>query len=681
MQEKQFKSNLSDEAYAAIERGWSIFPLSIATKTPLDVWREFQTRTPSLDELDDWFDNGAPTSSGKRADVFNLALVTGSVSGLVVVDCDTDEAVAYAKKHGLSSPFTVKTKRGMHFYHAHPGHGQRFTNKVGGVARDWPDISGLDFRGDGGYVVLPGSIRGQDNFIYTWEIGIGIDWDDLDLFVWKGVPTEVDPPQPGEFSFGSLSLAGVKTPNPTDGLPVWEQASARVAHLGRKLTEGDGTDNWMMRFCGQKVRLGLTGEPLHVVVRKFYDEFFEDAYDEKETQEWLNRKIESAVQMDARNYPEDYEDGKRVEKVEKVETPTERLRPIFAGDVERLIAEMGDTEYWVDPLVPAETITQVVGYNGHGKSLFLYALLTSMSSACPDFGPFGLGRPAKVFYLDYDNPRKTVLSRFRLFNEMFGDSGERMAIWSPALISSDDGGEMNLGTEEGFRLLGQWMDVVSPDVVVIDTVRNAFGGLEEATASEWYRVNHVAKTIRTAHRASVVLVHHRNKPGEHGLGREAGSTAQLTDVDTQVMVTLVLRDKLESKAKAGLLDTDLQVQDITGRYWTPWGYLEKQLEDNSRLRMVTQISFGKVRVETEMHQTQYLGWAERLTDGSQYIVSTKSPKQRARHLYRTGSTPTEISQKLYLPAQEVREWLGVEKDVDRRFLHLITNTNSVNDYD
>jgi hypothetical protein len=123
------------------------------------------------------------------------------------------------------------------------------------------------------------------------------------------------------------------------------------------------------------------------------------------------------------------------------------------------------------------------------------------------------------------------------------------------------------------------------------------------------------------------------------------------------------------------------VQDITGRYWTPWGYLEKQLEDNSRLRMVTQISFGKVRVETEMHQTQYLGWAERLTDGSQYIVSTKSPKQKARHLYRTGSTPTEISQKLYLPAQEVREWLGVEKDVDRRFLHLITNTNSVNDYD
>ena len=124
MREKEFKKNLSDEAYAAVERGWSVFPLSIATKTPLDVWREFQTRTPTLDELDDWFDKGAPTSSGNRADVFNLALVTGSISGVVVVDCDTDEAVAYAKKHGLSSRLPLKPSGGCTFIMPTPAMGR-----------------------------------------------------------------------------------------------------------------------------------------------------------------------------------------------------------------------------------------------------------------------------------------------------------------------------------------------------------------------------------------------------------------------------------------------------------------------------------------------------------------------------------------------------------------------------
>ena len=129
--------------------------------------------------------------------------------------------------------------------------------------------------------------------------------------------------------------------------------------------------------------------------------------------------------------------------------------------------------------------------------------------------------------MDYDNPSRTVLHRFRGFNQMFGDTGDKFAMWSPALISPEDGGEMNLATEDGFKLLGEWLEVVEPDIVVIDTVRNAFGGMEEASASEWFKVNHVAKSIRTKFNASVVLVHHRNKPGESGLGRRPGRLPSL----------------------------------------------------------------------------------------------------------------------------------------------------------
>ena len=328
----------------------------------------------------------------------------------------------------------------------------------------------------------------------------------------------------------------------------------------------------------------------------------------------------------------------------------------MGSDIDRLIDSIGETEYWCDPLIPAATITQVVGYNGHGKSFFLQALLTSMAAGKEQFGPYET-KPAKILYLDYDNPSRTILYRFKNFVKMFGETSDKFNMWSPSLINAEDGGEMVLSTEEGFRLLGEWLEAVKPDIVVIDTVRNAFGGLEEASASEWFKVNHVAKSIRNKFGASVVMVHHRNKPGENGLGREAGSTAQLTDIDTQVMVTQVFQRKADAKAKAGLWDGDLEMYDGNGKMWTPFGFLEQRLKPDSRLRMVSQISFGKVRQTTELHETHFIGWAESLLDGSQYVVSTASMKQKAAYYAGQGMSVEDISRKLSLPVYEVGRWV------------------------
>ena len=656
-------SELYTSAMEAVDRGWNLIPISIASKKPLIEWKKYQTELITSETVEDWFENGVPTEYGQRVKPFNLALVTGAISGVVVVDCDNEESTLYAMNHNIKSPFSVRTTRGRHYYFAHPRNGKRFGNKVGNNSHDWPKQDGLDFRGDGGYVLMPPSIKYKDGEIvhkYEWEIGVGLGFDDLEDFEWTGSPTEVEAPVEGEFSFGSLNLSGVSIVGSEDGAPIYEQTKMRVAHLGRKLRQGDGTDLLMVRFCGQKVRQGLSDEDLAKAVLEFHEEFFDDfGYTPEETKRWLEQKIRSAKYMDARNYPKDYDDeGNRiVEKPKEREERLGRLRPVFGADVDRLLDSLGETEYWADPLIPSATITQVVGYNGHGKSFFLNALLTSMAAGKQDFGPYNTGKRPRIFYMDYDNPSRTVLLRFRNFINMFGDVGEHFNMWSPALISAENGGEMNLATEAGFKLLGEWLDVVKPDVVVIDTVRNAFGGMEEASASEWFKVNHVAKSIRTKYGASVIMVHHRNKPGEAGLGREAGSTAQLTDIDTQVMVTQVFREKQDAKAKAGLLDTDLSVYDMNSKEWTPFGYLESRLESDSRLKMVTQISFGKVRQQTEMHKTHYIGWAERLLDGSQYIVSTVSPRQKALILHQRGFTAEDISRQLFIPSYEVKQWL------------------------
>ena len=111
---EEFKARVYDEAVRAVDRGWNIIPLSIKSKKPLCEWKEYQTRKVTHEEVDKWFTEGAPTSGGGKAEVFNLALVTGSISGVIVLDCDNDEAVAYAKKHRLVSPIAVKTLSLIH---------------------------------------------------------------------------------------------------------------------------------------------------------------------------------------------------------------------------------------------------------------------------------------------------------------------------------------------------------------------------------------------------------------------------------------------------------------------------------------------------------------------------------------------------------------------------------------
>ena len=655
----EWRKSMHQQATEAVDRGWNIIPLSITSKKPIIKWAEYQTKQVTQDDVDGWFYDGVATESGTVVKNFNLALITGSISGIVVVDCDNDKAVEYCKSKDLTTPFSAKTTRGRHYYFAHPRNGTRFQNTV-----DLHKVQGLDFRGDGGYVVMPPSIKVKDGKIehmYEWEIGVGCDWDNLDDFTWDEKPTEVLAPIEGDFSFGNLDLENVKVADIHDAMPIWDQAKLRVAHINRKFATGDGTDTWMFRFVAQKVRQGITGDDLYIVVNKFHDEFFDSTnYTLNDTDKWLNEKIKSAIDLDKRNYRSDYDsNGERKNKKENRSTRLGRLRPIHSADVDRLIDTLGDTDYIAEPLIAHGTISQVVGYNGHGKSFFLSALLTSLASGRPNFGPYETKKPCKVFYLDYDNPARTVLHRFKNFTNMFGDTGTNMNMWSPALISKEDGGEMNLRSEEGFRLLEEWLDEIKPDVVVIDTVRNAFGGIEEASASEWFKVNHVARSIRTKYNAAVVVVHHRNKPGESGLGREAGSTAQLTDIDTQIMVTQVFQNKQDAKQKAGILDGDFEVYTGNGEKKTPFGYLDMYLEPDSRLKMVTQITFGKVRSQTEMHQTHYIGWAERLANGSSYIVSTLSPKQKAIILHQSkGKSAMDISRELMLPVYEVKRWIG-----------------------
>lgn len=133
-----------------VERGFSVIPLGYRGKRPVVDWKEFQSRLPTDAELVSWF----------RDEPRNIGIVTGSISGVDVVDCDSDAAIDLAIEKGLPGGPIVRTSRGMHFYFRHePGLGNF-------QKRD--DLPGIDLRAEGGYVVAPPSIH-ESGVQYAWE--------------------------------------------------------------------------------------------------------------------------------------------------------------------------------------------------------------------------------------------------------------------------------------------------------------------------------------------------------------------------------------------------------------------------------------------------------------------------------------------------------------------------------
>jgi hypothetical protein len=136
--------------------GFSVLPVQRVDKKPLIPWQEFQKRLPTEEEVARWW---------QRWPAANLAIVTGKVSGVVVLDVDGPEGEASLRGRQVPPTPTVLTGKGRHLYFRWPGFEAR------NFARKLP---GLDFRGDGGYVVAPPSVHASGRR-YRWADYLGIE--------------------------------------------------------------------------------------------------------------------------------------------------------------------------------------------------------------------------------------------------------------------------------------------------------------------------------------------------------------------------------------------------------------------------------------------------------------------------------------------------------------------------
>lgn len=143
---------LRDAALILADAGVPVFPCAPGDKNPVTP-NGFHDASTDVRQVARWW---------LRTPDANVAIPTGAPSGLVVVDVDVHPSgsgfagFARAERAGLAAAWSslVRTPSGgLHAYYTAHGDGQRSWQVPG---------AHIDFRGDGGYVVVPPSrVRGR----------------------------------------------------------------------------------------------------------------------------------------------------------------------------------------------------------------------------------------------------------------------------------------------------------------------------------------------------------------------------------------------------------------------------------------------------------------------------------------------------------------------------------------
>lgn len=201
--------------FSVLPMGWS--------KKPLVEWKHLQERRPTWKEIVAW-----PRE--------NVAIITGAISGVVVVDCESAEDARWFKENKLRGRSTaiVKTRRGYHFYFQHPGEHVKNAQRV----RDKDGNPRYDVRGDGGYVLAPPSRWEKDGQTgeYAWHTKL-LRVEDLPAFRMEWRPETVRESTDREISDVEAYIAKIVAKSGEGGHNQTYKACQRCRDAG--LSEGE----------------------------------------------------------------------------------------------------------------------------------------------------------------------------------------------------------------------------------------------------------------------------------------------------------------------------------------------------------------------------------------------------------------------------------------------------------
>lgn len=420
-------------------------------------------------------------------------------SGVFVVDLDGPEAMeAYDSLGGSGvDTMTVETPRGWHLYFRHPGFPVK--TSAGILAK------GVDVRGEGGFVVAPGSPHRSGG---TYEL---ITEDDVPpapapawLLDWlktqsKSIPTT------------SQSYAG-----DVEGKVLEYNASLYIDYLktAPPCIEQQGGDTQLFRVVQRGAfDLSLPIEIVLDLIAEHYNPRCLPPWDEDELEERVLHKAKDAKLHSTRPRVEPLP----ADLVHLVNPPTPPPIPksskpeIFWDDWDRPVEP---PIYLVDGLIPIATVGMLVA---HGSSLKTWTALDigrAIAKGVPWLDRF-ITRKGRVLVLDYESGLYELRRRIHLLER---GKVPGLGAWPYPNMRIDD-------PELWKRLVD--MDL---SLVVLDSLSAGAPGIDENDTAAANPLKLAARFTEAAN-AGVLVIHHSKKGEGDDRTMVRGSTALYADCD------------------------------------------------------------------------------------------------------------------------------------------------------
>jgi hypothetical protein len=473
-----------DYAREYVARGWSVIPLHPESKKPAMGWKEYQKRLPTEKELSNWF-------SGNKS--YNIGIVTGQLSNLVVIDFDNKKALKEAKTRGLpgGGPI-VQTSRGYHCYCEFPKDG------IGNQASS--QIEGLDIRGEGGCAVAPPSVHSSGN-----------------IYKWKRNPENLLPKLP----------SWINKNNRTENTQFIEKAI--TSNYGKAALENEllllsnatigNRNNTLNKVAFKLSQLIESGDISHSeVLENLKTTALSIGLKEPE----ISNTIKSGMNGGLEN--------PRI-KAKNIKSSSNPDRPEDSfGFYFKKASDYGFTHpQWIIPgFLERDTLSTLFGEPGAGKSFLAIGMGASIAAGIPWHGL--KTKKGNVFYIAGEG-KNGVMRRIKAWCQYHNVCFESLQLF----VSSSP---VDLSDEECARAVAKAINFSKtgdPLLVIIDTLaRNFGGGNENCTNDMGTFINHLDIHIRRPFSCCVMIVHHT---GHNHHSRARGSTALKGAVDSEFKVS------------------------------------------------------------------------------------------------------------------------------------------------
>ena len=237
-----------------------------------------------------------------------------------------------------------------------------------------------------------------------------------------------------------------------------------------------------------------------------------------------------------------------------------------------------------DPWLTEQSINQISGWRGTGKTWFGLSLFNAVTSG-ESFGPWEIETMVPALYIDGELPAQDIQDRFRQFSNH--GRTEPLYLYSDAYAHT-------LGIPRANLLNRKWRDSIKAILIEkgikllgLDNVSSLAAGIDENSKQAWDPINQWLLDLRFAG-ISTVFFHHTNKGGD-----QRGTSGREDNLDTSIILQrpsdymaehgakFIVRFK-KSRVQTSQLslvgDVEFTLIENNGRLQWTWGNVKRKTQ-------------------------------------------------------------------------------------------------------